>query len=856
MQFVFGSDNSNGYGLLYADNASDAERARAQLTFPIRANEIDCCGFMGFGPNSNRPLFFKCSKDIGYAREAYYIHGVYRDADENYYNNIGTFLKDLFVTFIDSKWTNGAREGMAEAPACIFDAALSTRFSSKECVIGNATCANIIARVLSGEKFILSVPDDIFSNDFARLAMCYIYMRLPNDVIKSCSYISNVPEAENIRIRVLPESVARTCKGTIIPICDREYQPTPVADYNEIAENILNIYTSEEYKDFLRSYRKICNTYSSNYKPSKFLLFWNAYIKKDKNAARQLLEDYLADTPNPNPQDIPAFAVNLLRGNIPTNLQLANFEQLLHADEILEANTNQLRELYAVDAGGAFVQAIQQLYNPNGVCVFQTEPMNTQRKNSINEKLQRYKSINRNEMYEYHREFYKVTDGIFAVLETRINNCNLLLEKCLEAQKGVDNGLNQQAKYFNKQEWAAWHDKIIAHYNKVCGEDAARLCFDISDVTERLAQDSLAKHNKVFLPSIGDTDASVEEIEGNTKYYNEFMQCAANGCALNEFIGRYDNVQRFYGPASQKTKECTVQFLKKSESYGREGVADLLAAFSKYKGVDTTIVELAQSDLSLALSSAARYRNFDDGVNCIIAILNRNAAAFDALDKDELSKLTHRVVDLNLVKMNGGSRFTTEAEFKKYVNAELAALNGNNASKFKKQLLTVWSTDPVAAYNKRNAGKKSKGSSGVPQYEEDGKNRLLPIIIAVLIGVLIVGAVVFALIYFDIIGGKDNDSTTSDVTSEISSETKDDTTVNADGTTNDGTTSVVPAVSEDKNDSDVDDSKPADDSKPESEPDDDSKPESKPDDDSSNQTSESANEITEDESSKSSGFIA
>ncbi len=749
MQFVYGFDG-NGYGLLYADNRVDAENICVLPMLP-KESEVECFGFFGFGENGNRPLFFKCGRSIDGAP---YIHGICRDASESYYKDKRAFFGDLFASFIGDEWLSGERG----APISATDEGLKARYAKGECVIGSATCTNIVARILSGESFVLSVPDDIFSNDYARMAMLYIYARLPHDVIKACSFVSGLCDAEGFQIRILPESMAVALKCTVVPICNRDYQPAPIGEFEEMAQSILQLRSdAEKYVEFAAGYRTLCDTYGSEYSPEKLLCFWKAFAREDMEALKQLLADYVDRTPNPNREALPAFVLDILSDNVTALLPEVSVHLLFEPDGILAANDTALRLLYTLDKGGAFVRAIDELYTENGANVFLAMPATVDSIKDFNDNALRYRGINRSNLSEHGRAFYAITDGYFAALEQRIASCIALVQKCEQTKAAIDEELDRKfPSKFNNTAYEDFRKQILHNYNTRFSAEAASLSFDISGIIASLAEQSLVRHNEMFLTE-----------QGADVHYNAFLQCVQTDCPVDELLGAYKKVYDFYGADSDKTKECTRLFILRCEHYGKENRKRIFDAFSVYKGINGAFLEVARENLFLAICSAAWFRFFDDAVDAIVRITKALPLKFDSLDGESFDSLEEIVIDNNLVRMRGDSRFVTAEEFKEYINTELATVKKGDAAKFKKLLLTVWNDDPEEEIKKRNKGKKSRpkdipiGSTATfPTVKK--KDRMLPVIIACIVVAVIIAAII-ALFALDAFGDDADTSTLTEI---------------------------------------------------------------------------------------------
>ena len=160
MQFIFASDKEKGYGLLYTDTKrTEAEKVQQILDIPIE-DGMDVYGFISFGSNSNQPLFFEIKKDVSYPRGAYYVHGLYQNADPTYYPE-KRYKQDLFTVLINQEQLDKMRtEGIGSENFTSVDTALL----NKEIPINTEAFTELLTRIYRNEKVMIAVDDDVIRN--------------------------------------------------------------------------------------------------------------------------------------------------------------------------------------------------------------------------------------------------------------------------------------------------------------------------------------------------------------------------------------------------------------------------------------------------------------------------------------------------------------------------------------------------------------------------------------------------------------------------------------------------------------------------------------------------------------------
>ena len=103
MQFIFG-DNTSKYTLLFFDDKPEnVTKIKDLIRIPYSPNpNFDSLGFLPFGSNNTRTLFFSFQRDSKMQRNVYFLHGVYGDPDPDYFYR-PDYVDGLFTRFVDQE---------------------------------------------------------------------------------------------------------------------------------------------------------------------------------------------------------------------------------------------------------------------------------------------------------------------------------------------------------------------------------------------------------------------------------------------------------------------------------------------------------------------------------------------------------------------------------------------------------------------------------------------------------------------------------------------------------------------------------------------------------------------------------
>lgn len=340
-----------GYGLLYTDGKpSEASSIRGKIN--IKQDDVDAYGFISLGVNNNQPLFFRVKKDTSYPRGAYYVHGVYYKGDPSYYAD-GRYERDMFTEFIGQQELDAMRTAKTAAPEPTVNAELLG--IKQRLLTDKGLCKELLVRLYSEEKLLLSVRDDLYSNDYARLFLRDLFVYLTPSLRKSCSYITGVTDQDrlmpDIVIRIVPESALPKGDRRAISISEAGHVCSVDSEFGEVVDRILEL-SDESRRIFFQWYETLFNGFGSYYQARKFLDFWNACCG-DAVLSEKILNAYLKGCADPQTELLPSFVVDALCPKYRSEdaspfrfVATPKFGDILSPYAYLDANLTEIKKLY------------------------------------------------------------------------------------------------------------------------------------------------------------------------------------------------------------------------------------------------------------------------------------------------------------------------------------------------------------------------------------------------------------------------------------------------------------------------------------------------------------------------------
>ena len=324
-QFIFG-DNTSKYTLLYFDDKPEvAAKIKDMIRIPYSPSErFNSYGFIPFGSNSNRTLFFKFQKDTKMIRNVYILHGVYSDIDKEYFYG-NEYLKGLSIQFIDQEKFDVLRDQVLDGKkdcevAYGYDASLAADDCSSV-KVEKEVFYDIISRLYQRTKVLVVMDDEKFTDDYVRLFIKKIFAILPPSLRKVCSFITAVDKTGDMdfMLRIIPRSMLQ--KGEKYIDVDQPYDKAPdKSGFPDIVAKLGEVSAIDKnaLAQMFESFEVLTYGRDSIYKKADFQQFFNIVFDtcrdddEKKEYCERLLGDYLCDDKCPDEPAIPAFIKKVL----------------------------------------------------------------------------------------------------------------------------------------------------------------------------------------------------------------------------------------------------------------------------------------------------------------------------------------------------------------------------------------------------------------------------------------------------------------------------------------------------------------------------------------------------------------
>jgi hypothetical protein len=298
MQFIFG-DNKSKYDLLFADGKeSEAKTVKdmIRLSFGNLTETRDVFGYMSFGANSNRPLWFHAQKDLLLKRDVYILHAFYRDLLPEYFFG-SDYVSDMFLRYIDQDTFNGLRE----APdGFSFTPTVDTDIMAREADLSREKLIEILSHLYQRSKLVIVVDDDVYHSDYARVLLRRVFEYLTPSLRKIASYVVGMFDTESMSfmIRVIPRSMYKKEGTACVDLQQAESAVSPTAQFYKIAERIVEM--SKEERDWLfELYESVFYGKESTYQKQNFVEFLanvDNNSETEKEGFETLLTEFLEDS--------------------------------------------------------------------------------------------------------------------------------------------------------------------------------------------------------------------------------------------------------------------------------------------------------------------------------------------------------------------------------------------------------------------------------------------------------------------------------------------------------------------------------------------------------------------------------
>ncbi len=625
MQFVLSCDSARNYKILYADNNTEALEAAKQISVPSDLDGKGVFGYRSLGKNGEKALLYKLARDPASPADSYYIHGIIRDASEDYYAE--RLSDDLLYLFIKSDWLSANHDIEAEAPPAKQDPEL-TAMLGEQLYMNDSVFTTVLARLYSGDSVTLCVSDRIYSPAYARRLMHRLYSFMPPALRRECGFAAGTALDGDMKVRILPLSVGAEVEGIKLELNDPLSEGEEIPVFSEAARDIYatGSRSPEEIAELLAVYHTVCRGDISRYEPQRFADFVEAYRKKDTQLTDSFLEEYLSKTEDPSPEGIPAFVTEVLSPQgAPAALAVENVSAMLDAAGVLDRNSVALKKMYVTDKS-QIDSAVAPLYGN-----FKTVPLSARTAGKIKEGINAYISVSASEHPAYAKCFYAALEPYFTLLSERVARHEGYIESLRNAKES----------FLSTMERSAVTDAFIAKERrrffdgcKVLLPEAEKNGSDLREDIDAVFTECLEEY-KVLNPAEGEdkkndaedakrlADELLSQLDG---FYTE-----ASG-ELARLTRRLDDIcKSLEGHAPTANRMIADFILRTAENGGATLPPAVSEAISQGHRVLDISILIARTDVCAALLFAAKYADYAQVYNVLGKLISACESLINSL---------------------------------------------------------------------------------------------------------------------------------------------------------------------------------------------------------------------------------
>lgn len=332
MQFIFGDDTSK-YTLLYSDDRQDnAAKIKDLVRLPYSPNpDFNSLGFIPFGSNSNRSLFFHLQKDTKMVRNVYILHGVYGEQNaESFFGN--DYASGLFIDFIDQEGFDRLRDDLLAGkkdhtiPYSVNRSLADTPCDQIE--LDPIVLAEILTKLYQRSSILIVMDDDQYNDDRVRLLLKKIFHYLTPSLRKMCSFITAVDNTGDMdfMLRIIPRSRLKEKRGYIDLNAPASQPYTDKSNFPQMIDVLMQMSDADRGILF-ENFELLYYGRDSIYKKQNFEHFFACAFASelDEKCLRtfdDMLGNYLNDAKCPDEPVIPQFVRNALQAKYSSEAML------------------------------------------------------------------------------------------------------------------------------------------------------------------------------------------------------------------------------------------------------------------------------------------------------------------------------------------------------------------------------------------------------------------------------------------------------------------------------------------------------------------------------------------------------
>ncbi len=742
MQFLFGSDKDHGYGFLYTEGKkTEAEDVKRAISFTVEAG-VDAYGMVTFGANSNRPLFFRAKKDESYQREAYYIHGIYRDASPDYFKN--EYLRDVFTNYIDQAKVDALRAG--QNPDLSQTVNESLLAGSERFAIDQGLLKELLVRLYQGEKLLLSIPDESYNGDITRCVIAHIFSYLVPSLRKSCGYVSgilNIGSMKGVAIRIVPESKLAGTNEPRFNLAARGHVCGLNSEFTSVVDELIALGKEDRARVF-EWYETLFNGFGSTYQPKKYLDFYKS-LHGDVAVAEKIIDTYLAPIADPSVETIPKYAVDALRSKYANGAQVAGIFEISTVAElaaplsVLQKNVASAKKVYL------FCDSPASVYRYAFERVISTIGLDDASLVKLYEGMSAFINRKKEENKRYQIEFESAVEALYAEQLSETGR----IGACWSRRKVLFDAINTVFAKQQSRIEEAQLTNLIGQCDikyKTFYEETKQLGYDLHSVAIRKMQADFAAHNEKHKPLTGIASIGVEQI----KMLDETSKALCEPKSPNADAYMAEMVKTYSDCPHIVNLYAAKYALNISNTLGKKGNPAFLELSQRAGAIMEVSSIIFNDDPLSAIKLAVTYAPVSEALIALLSLVRTNHTALDNVDSKTATSF-----------MNSASQVIYKRLKEEGISPEAAKAIDNKLKQCspKNKDSSVKLTGNVKTFYEAVGSAWSAFRSNKPYKAKKKNNKALIWIIAAVVALLVlIGGIVGALFLTGVLGGDDESS--------------------------------------------------------------------------------------------------
>lgn len=521
----------------------------------------------------------------------------------------------------------------------------------------------LLVRLYQEEQVLVSVPDGVYNDDYARDVAENIFSYLVPSLRKMCLYASaeqDLADVKGAALKIVPRSAVADGDIKAFDASVQGHVCVLESELCEWAERLISS-TFEIRERVFSYYETLSGGYA--YSPKRFLDFYKS-LSGDVYSAEKLVDAYLANIGDPSVDTVPDYAVKLMRSKYNSGTQAAAFLEVSNVAEladplsVLESKASEVKKIY--------------LFNDNPEAVFASAFERVL--NSIELTDEAFKKLSvgavaflkreKNETVKFKIAFENAVETLY---KTSASSPNGKLRVCGDVRKQAAEAVGNYFAYkvpkkvLDDSELETVRKNIRSECSQLC-ETAKGYKYDLGPFIDRKADTAAADHNEKHKVVSGISKIGTEEIQkldtlsfvltqklSLAKKQPYQMQGGDPEVLMLEIMSVYrecPNIINLYAARHAIRKKNTLIGRKDS----------VLTELAQEKGRIRIISEqIFEDDPLTAIKLCAGYAPIDEAVVATVELVRDNAALFNSVDPRNAESAVNTVAKILNERLQRGS---------------------------------------------------------------------------------------------------------------------------------------------------------------------------------------------------------